>query len=161
MDIKRIILDRVIETVREQTRNAEEGRQRAVQESVFHKGAMASRYDTFKEEAQYLAAGYSTQLQELNRILGTLESLRTDPPTIKWGSLYAIVELEDCEDLSISVYFLLPAGGGEIHEVNGEKITVLTIGSPAASALIRGVPGTTVEMPDEGAAKKFTILSVI
>ncbi|KKS95606.1 MAG: hypothetical protein UV75_C0011G0020, partial [Candidatus Giovannonibacteria bacterium GW2011_GWA1_43_15] len=54
-DIKTVIIDRIIDKVETQIKNTERGRLDAIEESKAHKGAMASRYDTFKEEAQYLA----------------------------------------------------------------------------------------------------------
>jgi len=41
-----------------------------------HKGAMASRYDTFKEEAQALRDGHAKQCQELAEVLARIQQLQ-------------------------------------------------------------------------------------
>ena len=115
-NVKTIILDQTIENVNAEIRNMERGRQDAIEESKAHKGAMESRYDTFKEEAQYLAGGYNARLLELGKILSELKSLRDYPPAVTNGSVYAIVEVESLEDGSRVKYFLLPAGGGNTYK---------------------------------------------
>lgn len=109
-----------------------QGREDALEESRAHKGAMESRYDTFKEEAQYLANAQEGILAELTGAAVLLKSLRDNPPRgITQGCLYAIVEAEDLEDGSTAKYFLLPAGGGNTYEIDGEKITALNVMAPS------------------------------
>lgn len=159
-NIKTIILDRIIEEVETQIKNAERGRLDAIEESKAHKGAMESRYDTFKEEAQYLAGGYATRLVELGKTLGALKSIRDYPPTIAMGSGYAIVEVENLDDGSRAKYFLLPAGGGNTYEVEEEEITVLNVGAPLARVFIGSVAGDEVETKIQGTTRRFNIVSV-
>ena len=142
-------------------KNAERGRLGAIEESKKHKGAMASRYDTFKEEAQYLAGGFASQLIELGKTLGALKSIRDYPPTITKVYGYALVEVENLENGSISKYFLLPSGGGNIYEVEGEEISVLSVGAPMARAFMGAVPGDEVEIKIKETTKRFIIVSVI
>jgi hypothetical protein len=159
-DIKSIILNRIIEEVEEQIRNAERGRLDAVEESKAHKGAMQSRYDTFKEEAQYLAGGFNAWLQERGKMLRILRSIQDYPPTITKCSGYAIVEVENLDDGSSAKYFLLPAGGGNTYEVNEEKITVLNVGAPLARAFIGAVAGDELEVKIQATTKRFSVVSV-
>jgi len=159
-NIKIVILDRVIKEVETQIKNAERGRLDAIEESKAHKGAMESRYDTFKEEAQYLAGGYSARLLELGKMLGTLKSIRDYPPTITKVYGYALVEVENREDSSRSKYFLLPTGGGNTYEVEGEKITVLNVGAPMARAFIGAVAGDEVEIKIQETTRRFSVISV-
>ena len=160
MSVKKVILGRVIGDILSQLETAEKGRQFAVDESKAHKGAMQSRYDTFKEEAQYLAGAQNKQRQELARTLADLKSLKNDPPKIVRGSSYALIEVESCHDGRRTKYFLLPAGGGNTYEVGGEVITVLTLGSPIARALIGKVEDDEVDIRIQGAVKKLLIISV-
>lgn len=160
-EIKDIILDYIINEVKDQIKNAEQGRLDAIEESKAHKGAMESRYDTFKEEAQYLAGGYAARLVELGRTLGVLKSIRDCPPTITKGSGYAIIEVENLENGSRIKYFLLPAGGGNIYEIEGEKITILNVGALLARAFIGVVVGDEVEIKIQGMTKRFRVISVI
>ncbi len=158
--VKTTIVDNIIEKVENQIKNAERGQSDAIEESKAHKGAMASRYDTFKEEAQYLAGGYAARLVELNKILRALKSVRDHPPTTTKCSCYALIEAENLDDRSRVVYFLLPAGGGDTYDVGGEEITVLNVGAPLARAFIGSVAGDTVEIKIQGTTKRFTITSV-
>ena len=159
-NIKTVILDRIIEEVETQIKNAERGRLDAIEESKAHKGAMASRYDTFKEEAQYLAGGFAARLVELGKTLGALKSVRDYSPTITKGSGYAIVEVENLDDVSRVKYFLLPAGGGNTYEVGGEEITILNVGAPLARAFIGSVAGDEIEVKIQEATRRFSVVSV-
>ena len=47
----------------------------AQEEANYHKGAMQSRYDTFKEEAQAKKDAYMRQLEEKNKIMVLLNSM--------------------------------------------------------------------------------------
>ncbi len=159
-NVKTVILDRIIEEVEVQIKNAERGRLDALEESKAHKGAMESRYDTFKEEAQYLAGGFAARLVELGKTLGALKSIRDYPPAVTKGSGYAIVEVENLDDGSRAKYFLLPAGGGNTYEVEGKEITVLNIGAPLARAFIGSIAGDEVEIKIQGTTRQFSVVSV-
>lgn len=159
-DVKIFIIDRIIEEVETKIKNAEHGRLDAVEESKAHKGAMASRYDTFKEEAQYLAGGFASRLVELGKNLGALKSIRDYPPTITKGSGYALVKVKNLDDGSMAKYFLLPAGGGDTYEVDGEEITVINASAPMARAFIGTVAGDEVEIKIQGTTKRFSVVSV-
>lgn len=159
-NVKTIILGRIIEKMNSQIKNAKRGRLNAIEESRAHKGAMTSRYDTFKEEAQYLAGGYSARLLELDKTLGVLKSIRNHPPTITKGSSYAIVEVKNLDDGSRTKYFLLPAGGGDTYEVGGEEIIILNVGAPMARAFIGAVVGDEVEIKIQGTTRRFSVVLV-
>lgn len=159
-DIKTIILDRIIEEVETQIKNAEQGRLEAIKESQAHKGAMESRYDTFKEEAQSLAGGLNAQVSGLSKTLSALRSLRGYSVPITKGSGYAIMEVENHDDGARTKYFLLPAGGGNTYEVGGERITILSVGAPMARALIGAVAGDEVEVKIQGTTRRFSVVSV-
>lgn len=75
-NVKASLLSLAIADIEEQIAAAERGRKDAIEESKAHKGAMASRYDTFKEEAQYLAGGFAARIQELSSQLAALKSLQ-------------------------------------------------------------------------------------
>lgn len=160
-DIKSFVLGLIIEGVEGQIKNAERGRLDAIEESKAHKGAMASRYDTFKEEAQYLAGGHSALLLELSKTLCALRSIKDRPPTISMGSGYAIIEAKNLDDGSKTKYFLLPAGGGNTYEVDGDRITVLSVAAPLARAFIGAVAGDEVEIEIQGTTKRFSVVSVV
>ena len=159
-NIKTVILDRIIEEVNVQIKNMEQGRLGAIEESKAHKGAMVSRYDTFKEEAQYLAGGYNARSLELCEIASTLKSLKDYPPTVIKGSVYAIIEVKNRDDGSVAKYFLLPSGGGNTYEVADEKITALNVRAPMARAFIGAAAGDEVEVKIQETTRRFSVVSV-
>lgn len=159
--VKENLLDLAIADIEKQIEAAERGRKDAIEESKAHKGAMASRYDTFKEEAQYLAGGFAARIQELTPLLAALNSLRMNTlPTTNKVAGCAIVEIEDLNDGTKAKYFLLPAGGGESYEVGGEKYVILTPRAPLARAIMGKVAGDEVEMTIQGTTRKFLVVSV-
>jgi len=50
-------------------------------EANAHKGAMSSRYDTFKEEAQALRDGHAKQVQQLGEVIAQIHQLDARPST--------------------------------------------------------------------------------
>ncbi len=159
-NLKVIILDRVIEEVKAQIANSEQGLQSAMHDAKSHKGAMASRYDTFKEEAQYLASGHALQISELNKHLSSLTVLRGNMTTLTTASVYALVEVEDHDNNSTTIYFFLPVGGGESYEVNGKVVEVISAGSPVGRAFFGKKVGDEVVVKLPTATKHFSIISI-
>lgn len=161
MNLKTSIINRILDEIQTQIQTATQGREDALEESRAHKGAMESRYDTFKEEAQYLANAQEGILAELTGAAVLLKSLRDNPPRgITQGCLYAIVEAEDLEDGSTAKYFLLPAGGGNTYEIDGEKITTLNVMAPLARAFIGVPPGDEVGTTIAQKRRSFYIVSI-
>lgn len=159
-EIKREILIRVIEEVEAQMRNMERGRLDAVEESKAHKGAMESRFDTFKEEAQYLAGGFHARWLELARTMHVLCALKDDLPTMARCASCAMVEAQNLEDGTKKNYFFLPAGGGGTYKVAGKTMTVLHVGSPIARAFIGAIVGEEIECYVQGTLKRYMVISV-
>ena len=159
-DIKSKLLDMAISDIEKQIETAERGRQDSIEESKAHKGAMASRYDTFKEEAQYLAGGFAARIQELTPLLAILKSMRMRVPANSRISGGAIVEVEDADTGVRSKYFILPAGGGNTYEVDGEKYSTLTLQAPLARTLFGKTEGDEAEIKIQGTTKHLLIVSV-
>lgn len=159
-DIKITLLDLAIADIEKQIETAERGRKDSVEESKAHKGAMASRYDTFKEEAQYLAGGFAARIQELTPLLATLKSMRMRITANSKVSGGAIVEVEDIDTGTKTKYFLLPASGGNTYEVNGEQYSTLTIQAPLARSLFGKTEGEEAEITIQGMTKHLLVVSV-
>ncbi len=158
---KTTIIEDVIISVEKQIKIAEQGRKDAMEEFKFHKGIMDSRYDTFKEEAEFLTGAYDKRLIELRKTLQTLRLLKDNPPNITRCSIYSIIEIENSDDGSRFKYFLLPVGGGNTYEINGEKIVILSIGTPLAQTLIGSVLGDEIEIRIQGSLKQFGVISLL
>ncbi|MGD0816695.1 MAG: hypothetical protein ABSA83_24150 [Verrucomicrobiota bacterium] len=61
-------------------------------EANTHKGAMSSRYDTFKEEAQALRNGHAKQCQLLGEVIAQIHQLEVRPCTK--ASMGAVVQTD-------------------------------------------------------------------
>ena len=159
--IKTFIVSQIMEELETQIGHVKAEKEHSINESKAHKGAMVSRYDTFKEEAQYLASGLSIVLTNLDKALGSLNFIKDHPPTVTdKGSIYTIIEVKNLDDNSLAKYFLLPAGGGNIYEIGEEKITVLNVAAPLARAFIGTKPGDEVKLKVKNNTKRFKIISV-
>ena len=90
--------------------------------------------DTTGLEASYLAHGYSMKCATLSKQIDELKAFQADDFTGQEIDLGALIEVEVADDLDR--YMLLPCGGGQEVEVDGERITVITPESPLGAALV-------------------------
>jgi len=143
---------------------AESDRDFANRESASHKGAMASRYDTFKEEAQAMAAAQEIRIAELRTALDSLRGMLDDPGTkleqpasrVRLGS---IVTIRDTDD-HVAYYFIASAGGGETVEVDQRRIVVITPRAPLGAHLVSKEVGDQVEVSIGGRRREFEVVSI-
>jgi len=57
-------------------------------------------------------------------------------------------------------YFILPAGGGNAYEVDGERYSTLTLQAPLARALFGKTEGDEAEITIQGATRHLLVVSV-
>lgn len=159
-ELKKLVVAEVIRATRSMLATAEKGRRDAIEESKYHKGAMQSRYDTFKEEAQYLMVAQDVRIGELNSTIAVLESLLARPNVSgKKARVFSLVELED-EAGAFASYLILPAGGGIVCTVHERKVTTINESSPLARALSGKSEGEETEIDIAGNKKTFSIVSI-
>lgn len=158
--LKLKMLNQIIKTLESEIKTSETGLDTAETESRFHKGAMQSRYDTWKEESQYLAGAYGKTLVELREKLSSLNVLKNKPPAIEHGGVYAVIKLEDMDTGDRSIYFLLPAGGGTEFEDSGKTIKVVSLGAPISNALIGKHEDDEVRIKIGNSVRNFIIISI-
>ena len=157
---KQKLLQCAIETLIQKKKNAEQSLETTRQAAIDAPGAMQSHSDTTKWQMSRRAEAIEQSIFETQQALGVLKRLMDHPPTITKGSNYAIIEVENLDDGSRAKYFLLPAGGGDTYEVDGEKITALTMSAPLARVLVGTVAGDEVEITTQGKTKRFVVVSV-
>ena len=157
---KQKLLQCVIETLVQREKSAKQSLETARRAAIEAPGAMQSHSETTKWQMSRRAEAMERSLFETQRALGALKRLMDHPPTITTGSGYAIVEVKNLDDGSMAKYFLLPAGGGDTYEVDGEKIVVLNMGAPLALAFIGTVTGDEVEIKIQGTTRRFSVVSV-
>ncbi len=105
----------------------------AQEEANFHKGAMESRYDTFKEEAQYKAGAYAKKLVQLGEQLANINMFKIElHDSIKVGS---IVFTSDKN------YFLIGFFTSEPIQLNGKSFNLISPNSPFGQKLLNRKKG--------------------
>jgi transcription elongation GreA/GreB family factor len=160
-NVKAVILDHIIEEVRTQIQNSLKGLESAMEDAKSHKGKISSRYDTFLEEAQYLARGHSVQVATLVKHLSLLMALRSeDAPASATVSVCSLVEVENLDDGSRTLYFFSPVGGGELYEVAGKCVAVVSIDSPVGRAFVNKVVEDEVVVQLPATTLRVVITSV-
>ena len=135
---------------------AEEKRQEAQIESNRHIGRMESRYDTFKEEAQYLADNYAHQVAVLKQGLADIDKLReglaANSDEVQVGSLFTLSTTSGEKG-----YLLAPIGGGVT--LSG-GYTVLTPESDLGKSVLGKKKGDAFPIIGRDPAKVFIVLQV-
>jgi Transcription elongation factor, GreA/GreB, C-term len=157
---KQKLLQCVIETLAQREESTKQNLEITRQAAIDAPGAMQSHSDTTKWQMSQRAGAIGQSLLETQKGLGALKRLMNHLPSITRGSVYAIVEVENFADGSKTKYFLLPAGGGNTYEAEGEKITILNIGAPLARVFIGVVAGDEVEVKIQETTRRFNIVSV-
>jgi len=113
-----------------------------------HKGAMASRYDTFKEEAQALRNGFAVQVQKTSDVLAVLEQIvLRKASTVEPGS----VILTDEDAFFVSIGLL-----DEPLEVSGVKYECVSPTAPIIQKLRKAQVGNSVDL----GGRKIRVLNV-
>lgn len=124
--------------------------QSAAQEGAVHEETrQEDPKDTRAIEAQYLARGLAERVETLRRSVAALG--RLDVVDFDEGDpigLTALVTLRETEgsDDAVSVYFLVPAAGGETVELDGKTIRTVTPASPIGAALMGQLAGDEIEL---------------
>lgn len=158
--LKKLVVTEVLRVTRSMLATARKGKANAIEESKHHKGAMESRYDTFKEEAQYLMVAQEIRIREMNSTIAVLELLltRSSSPSQEVRT-FSLVELEDEEGVPAS-YLILPVGGGVTCTINERKVITLNESSPLACAISGKSEGEETELDIGGAKKILSIISI-
>lgn len=157
---KQKLLQYVIETLTQREKEAKQSLEMTRQAAIEAPGAMQSHSDTTKWQMHQRAGAIEQLLSEVQQGLGALKRLMNYSATITKGSVYAIIEVKNLGDDSWTKYFLLPAGGGNTYEVEGEQITILNMGAPMARAFFGAVAGDEVEVKIQETTRTFCVVSV-
>lgn len=99
-------------------------------------GRMISRYDTFKEEAQFLAVGHEMRLIEREGTLALIDAIRKDCLVATDRVLAgALVTTEDGDGIE-ALYYLIPGGSGKKIIIDGKEYTCVAPNTPMGKSLI-------------------------
>lgn len=131
--------------------NALEAQKDAQKEANSHKGAMESRYDTFKEEAQEKVAQFEVIIRRLRGEVQALMIMAQQPIANNFFSFITLVSGKS------EVYlFLSPILSGEKIERKGKTFFVTTKDSPIGSLLMDKKEGEKIVFNN----KEQTILKI-
>jgi transcription elongation GreA/GreB family factor len=145
-------LSRSLESTRE---SIEKTRQQAIEAP----GAMESKSDTTKAQMSNVATTLQGSYESSLQTLRDLEALMNNPSQSVRVAGCSLVEVRDASG-SKEVYLLLPAGGGNTYEIDGEEVTVISDRAPLAHALIDHVVGDGVIVKIAGNARTLTIVAI-
>ena len=160
---KRKLFESLCERLAAMIKGAAEARMVSEAESRSHKGAMSSRYDTFKEEAQALAGGQGKREMDLTRDLSRLQVLMNDhriflpAEKVRVG---AIVRVKDLDKNEEAWYLNVNAGGGLEIEAEGVKLKSLNLSTPLGQSLFKREDGDQAEFEIEGRVRRLEILEI-
>jgi transcription elongation GreA/GreB family factor len=144
---------------------AREGRDEAQREANSHVGAMESRYDTFKEEAQYLAGAQQKRLQEITaaaikigEVANNDRLMRGDFARVSIGCIVTVFDEQfDAEKKMI----VSPALGGEKIQLDDDEFVVVTPESPIGQVMIGKTVDDDFSLVITGKRQSYSILSII
>jgi len=106
------------------------------EEANEYKGAMESRYDTFKEEAQYLKGGYEKHLETALSELSLLNQISPiNLGSVQFGAIVkTLYRGKNGEIINVN-YFIAASISNEPIEVQNEKYICISPPSPLSRAL--------------------------
>jgi len=140
---KRKIIAELIKLLNEEITVAKKSLEISHNAALDAEGAMMSRYDTTKEESQYLTNANMVRLKQLESGLQAVESMLNklgDKSSVILGSLVGIRK-----NNVNSIYFIMPYGGGNIVYLDAHEVYVLTPASPLGRHLIGKKTGDVFE----------------
>jgi len=100
-------------------------------EANCHKGAMQSRHDTFKEEAQYNVDIHNGKISSLKQEKALLAEMSARPVN---NNMFSVITVTN--DVSSVELFISPVLGGEKIKIDGKEYSIATPKSPIGSKII-------------------------
>ncbi len=161
---KQKLLDQVIEALMLMAERAEQARRASQQDANDHLGRLVSRYDTFKEEAQYLEAAQQHRGAEIAGWIETLRQLIALQPQalgpaqqVRVGALVYIASQAPADRRRL---FILPVGAGIETHLGAEPVQILSWRSPMARTMAGLRPGDVFSTPHDSGNIQWVIEQV-
>ncbi len=151
---KNKVLDIFIKTQENKIQNLKKSLETMRQGAIDAPGSNVSHSDTSKFQLSNLALGIESSLIDVQKALNSFIGVQQmDFQTVYAGCLLTI---RDSENKITVNYLLIPEGGGDSFEVDGEKIMAISITAPLAQALIGASKGDKIKFRD----KVFDIVDI-
>lgn len=154
-------LEQGIAEVKKMIDMAKKNMKEAQEEANYHKGAMESRYDTFKEEAQYLVAANEKRISELEVFVGLMDKLCN---VLKQSKMvYSKVSLGSCFVVSnnkkIYRFFVVPFAAFTDCVIEEKKFLLINEASPVYKAF-KGLSVGDFSEDDEERFVDFEVIEI-
>lgn len=150
LDQKQQLLRSYVGRLQDMLATAQVGASEAQKEANQHVGAMASRYDTFKEESQYLTAGYNRQIIAISSSLALATVVLNSEAegssnNVSLGNCIGLLNYSKTSELR---FFLSSELGGEKFNTGELQFIAVTIASPIGQLLLGCNVGDKVLFPN-------------
>ncbi|MEK7666022.1 MAG: GreA/GreB family elongation factor [Patescibacteria group bacterium] len=150
----------VLADLRKMSAVAEVARKDAQHEANQQSSAMQSRYDTFREEGQYLAGAQNVRKLGLDAQIASFEAFLTEcqkrPVVMDTVCVGSLVTIADDDEEGENLYLLVPVGGGIIHD----GVIVVSYEAPIAQVMFNKREGDGFIIVTKGRERHFTIVEV-
>lgn len=159
-ETKKILTTLVLEIAEKRLQEIDQSSRDAQDRANEAEGAMQSRYDTFKEEGQYLAGGLKIRAMELGASVLTIrrmiqcESYNMFKSQVSINSLVS-VEFENGDE---QTFFVLPVLGGERVD---DDVLVITPHAPVGRSLINKEEGDEFTYTVGGKKRSGEIIRIV
>ena len=156
---KRALLQLLIDRLSDEVARAKAHALDAAEGATHEDNRAEGDKDMRSTEASYIARGHAQRTSQLEQALTRLAHLEVVDlqPNEKIKST-ALVELEHAKRRSL--YFLLPAAGGEQLMLESVSVQSLTLSSPLGMALLGVSVGDEVEVESPQGMRYYEVISV-
>ncbi|WP_372651617.1 GreA/GreB family elongation factor [Halobacteriovorax sp.] len=117
-----------------------------------------SKWDTRSIEAGYLAGAQKVRVDELEMDVNAIEELATGAldkkPSVGIGSLVEIKHNETTRK-----YFIAPAAGGYMVNLDGDVALVISVFSPIGNEVLDLTDGDIFEVETAGKTREYEVIS--
>ncbi len=117
-----------------------------------------SKWDTRSIEAGYLAGAQKVRVDELEMDVNAIEELATasldKKPSVGIGSLVEIKHNDAARK-----YFIAPAAGGYMINIEGEVALVISVFSPIGNEVLDLTDGDIFEVETAGKTREYEVIS--
>jgi transcription elongation GreA/GreB family factor len=146
VEIKKQLLLKIKEYLKEQLLLYKKEMDRAQAEANYHKGAMESRYDTFKEEAQMLKDALQGQYNDTKNTLNSIANYEKNIDLNKKGEIVRIGSIVEIKrDEKVEYYFIFPKVLYQEIEIENKRYICINNETPFAKAILNKESGEVLE----------------
>ena len=157
IEIKKKIKDQLRETLEKEIVEIEKATKAAVDLATSDELKSEGKYDTRAVEASYLAGAQKARLEELKLDLQMIEELNIEHRSqhVEMGALIK-VKINKMDKL----FFISSALGGNMLNIDGDIILVISVFSPIGNSALSLVVGDSFEVETPKESKQYEILDI-